>query len=136
MGLRIRSRYSVRTLVRFHDRLVRRRETEETGLGATEKTESERERGASIVAPYTYYGDCLCWLMATYAAHTSHYEAVLDPHEPLVSPWLRRHRVMTNTLRIKCILILSRPYGTDASAPSKLPYPLSFLLTPFSLVLS
>jgi len=33
--------------------------------------------GTSIVAPYTYHGDCLCWLMATYAAHTSHYEAVL-----------------------------------------------------------
>lgn len=52
-------------------------------------------------------GDCLCWLMATYVAHTSHYGAVLGPRTPLgplLSPWLRRRRVMANTLRIKCIL--------------------------------
>ena len=81
----------------------------------------KRGRGPSIVAPYTYHGDCLCWLMATYVAHTSHYEAVPEAlASRYLAPWLRRRRVMANTLRIKCILSLSRPDGTDATAPYRL----------------
>lgn len=30
-------------------------------------------------------GDCLCWLMATYVAHTSHYGAVLGPRSRAVT---------------------------------------------------
>ncbi|KAI4495136.1 hypothetical protein M0804_001337 [Polistes exclamans] len=84
-----------------------------------EVEEEEEEEDETSGWTYTYHGDCLCWLMATYTAHTSHYEAVLDPHEPLLSPWPQRRRVMANTLRIKCILSLFAPYtdGTDASAP-------------------
>lgn len=110
MGPRIRSRYPVKDPVRFHDRHSSRWDEDvprTTGARWTEMADNERGRGPSIVAPYTYHGDCLCWLMATYVAHTSHYEAVLDPHEPLLSPWLQRRRVMANTLRIKCILSLS-----------------------------
>lgn len=110
MGPRIRSRYPVKDPVRFHDRHSSRWDEDvprTTGARWTEMADNERGRGPSIVAPYTYHGDCLCWLMATYVAHTSHYEAVLDPHEPLLSPWPRRRRVMANTLRIKCILSLS-----------------------------
>lgn len=64
-----------------------------------------KQRGEGRTAPYTYHGDCLCWLMATYAAHTSHYEAVLGASPgPLLSPWPGHRRVMANALRIKCIL--------------------------------
>ncbi|KAH0546300.1 hypothetical protein KQX54_008073 [Cotesia glomerata] len=55
------------------------------------------ERGHS--SPYTYYGDCLCWLMATYAAHTSHYSPrllVLVLVGPLLSPWPRYTVVQGN----------------------------------------
>ena len=59
--------------------------------------------------------------MATYVAHTSHYEAVPEAlASRYLAPWLRRRRVMANTLRIKCILSLSRPDGTDATAPYRL----------------
>lgn len=74
-------------------------------------------------------GDCLCWLMATYVAHTSHYEASFSAltHGPLLSPWLRRRRVMANTLRIKCILSPSAWWHPYATAPQ-----ITFTFTPRS----
>lgn len=47
-----------------------------------EGSERGRRGGYRRRIPYTYHGDCLCWLMATYVAHTSHYEAVLGPRLP------------------------------------------------------
>lgn len=108
----------------------------------------ERDGGeegeTGIVAPYTYHGDCLCWLMATYAAHTSHYEAILGASRaPLLSPWPGHRRVMANALRIKCIFSLTarwhryldaRQYRDYAILPRS-SLPLSLLVLRFGWVL-
>lgn len=104
-------------------------------IGAPERVSlAQVERGGGertgIVAPYTYHGDCLCWLMATYVAHTSHYEAVLGASRPVTySPWPGHRRVMANALWIKCILSLTARWHRclDASAISRLRHSLSSL---------
>lgn len=53
-------------------------------------------------------------------------------HGPLLSPWLRRRRVMANTLRIKCILSPSAWWHPYATAPQY--YRLRLRLRPAPLV--
>lgn len=88
-----------------------------------------------IVAPYTYHGDCLCWLIATYVAHTSHYEAVLGASRPVTySPWPGHRRVMANALWIKCILSLTARWHRCLDASSAISRLRHSLFPPLSCV--